>query len=55
MCPIIAIGLVANCNQTLAIMLFEVAILVSGLSVVMLPFETKGMELIDDVEQSSNI
>ncbi|XP_023739636.1 organic cation/carnitine transporter 7 isoform X1 [Lactuca sativa] len=54
-CPIIAIGLVANCNQTLAIMLFEVAILVSGLSVVMLPFETKGMELIDDVEQSSNI
>ncbi|KAI3496298.1 hypothetical protein L1887_38655 [Cichorium endivia] len=49
-CPIIAVGLVSSCNQTLAVMLFEAAILVSGLSVLVLPFETKGRELIDDVE-----
>ncbi|KAI3701746.1 hypothetical protein L6452_27056 [Arctium lappa] len=48
-CPLVAVGLVNSCNQTLAVMLFEAMILLSGLSVVLLPFETKGRELIDDI------
>ncbi|KAK1418348.1 hypothetical protein QVD17_27491 [Tagetes erecta] len=49
-CPLVAVGLVNSCSQTLAIVLFEAMILVCGLSVVLLPLETKGRELIDEVE-----
>ncbi|KAL8239701.1 hypothetical protein R6Q59_016268 [Mikania micrantha] len=49
-CPVVAVGLVSSCSQTLAVVLFEVMILVTGLSVVVLPLETKGRELINDVE-----
>ncbi|KAJ0886943.1 putative major facilitator, sugar transporter, major facilitator superfamily [Helianthus annuus] len=49
-CPLVAVGLVSSCNQTLAVMLFEAMILVSGLCVVLLPLETKGRELTDEVE-----
>ncbi|KAL8209409.1 hypothetical protein R6Q57_006141 [Mikania cordata] len=49
-CPVVAVGLVSSCSQTLAVVLFEAIILVTGLSVVVLPLETKGRELINDVE-----
>ncbi|KAM0031383.1 putative major facilitator superfamily, MFS transporter superfamily [Helianthus debilis subsp. tardiflorus] len=49
-CPLVAVSLVSSCNQTLAVMLFEAMILVSGLCVVLLPLETKGRELTDEVE-----
>nr|XP_043628057.1 organic cation/carnitine transporter 7-like [Erigeron canadensis] len=48
-CPLVSVGLVGSCNQTLAILLFEAMILVSGLSVLLLPFETKGKDLSDEV------
>ncbi|KAI3790561.1 hypothetical protein L2E82_03682 [Cichorium intybus] len=46
-CPIIAVGMGSSCHQTLPVILFEVTILLSGLCVVLLPFETKGRELVD--------
>ncbi|XP_076925750.1 organic cation/carnitine transporter 7-like [Bidens hawaiensis] len=49
-CPLVAVGLVSSCSQTLAVMLFEAMILVSGLCVVLLPLETKGRDLTDEVE-----
>ncbi|XP_076924427.1 organic cation/carnitine transporter 7-like [Bidens hawaiensis] len=49
-CPLVAVGLVSSCSQTLAVMLFEAMILVSGLCVMLLPLETKGRELTDEVE-----
>ncbi|KAI3803179.1 hypothetical protein L1987_31328 [Smallanthus sonchifolius] len=49
-CPLIAVGMDSGCHQTLPVILFEVTILLSGLSVVILPFETKGKELSDTVD-----
>ncbi|XP_076910569.1 organic cation/carnitine transporter 7-like [Bidens hawaiensis] len=49
-CPLIAVGMGSGCHQTLPVILFEVTILLSGLSVVVLPFETKGKELTDTVD-----
>ncbi|MFS7981525.1 putative major facilitator, sugar transporter, major facilitator superfamily [Helianthus anomalus] len=46
-CPLIAVGMSSGCHQTLPVILFEVTILVACLSVVFLPFETKGKELAD--------
>uniref|UniRef100_A0A251TP73 Putative major facilitator, sugar transporter-like, Major facilitator superfamily domain protein n=1 Tax=Helianthus annuus TaxID=4232 RepID=A0A251TP73_HELAN len=46
-CPLIAVGMSSGCHQTVPVILFEVTILVACLSVVFLPFETKGKELTD--------
>lgn len=49
-CPLIAVGMGSSCHQTLPVILFEVTILLSGLCVVLLPFETKGRELADIID-----
>ncbi|CAH9138900.1 unnamed protein product [Cuscuta epithymum] len=46
-CPIVAVGLIHGCHQTLAIWLFEFVIFISGVCVIFFPFETKGRELND--------
>lgn len=51
-CPLVAIGLVHGCHQTLAILLFVGVVLVSGICVLFFPFDTKGIELADTI--SSN-
>lgn len=48
-CPLIAVGMGSGCHQTLPVILFEVILLLSCLSVVLLPFETKGRELTDNI------
>ncbi|KAD1397639.1 hypothetical protein E3N88_05790 [Mikania micrantha] len=54
-CPLIAVGMGSGCHQTLPVILFEVTILLSGLSVVCLPFETKGKELTDTIDLSVQV
>nr|GEZ28996.1 organic cation/carnitine transporter 7-like [Tanacetum cinerariifolium] len=49
-CPLIAVGMGSGCHQTLPVILFEVTILLSGLSIILLPFETKGKELTDNID-----
>nr|XP_043624604.1 organic cation/carnitine transporter 7-like isoform X2 [Erigeron canadensis] len=49
-CPLIAVGMGSGCHQTLPVILFEVVILLSGVAVILLPFETKGRELADSVD-----
>ncbi|KAK2972694.1 hypothetical protein RJ640_025545 [Escallonia rubra] len=49
-CPLVAVTLVSGCHQTAAIILFEVVIILSALSVLFSPFETKGKELRDTVD-----
>ncbi|KAL7096207.1 hypothetical protein ACP275_10G068200 [Erythranthe tilingii] len=44
-CPLVAVGLVGACKQTYALIMFQVVILVSALSVWFSPFETNGMNL----------
>ncbi|KAM7489841.1 hypothetical protein LguiB_027325 [Lonicera macranthoides] len=49
-CPLVAVGLVSGCHQTAAVIVFEVVILLSGLCVLLFPFETKGRELTDSID-----
>ncbi|KAM7480720.1 hypothetical protein LguiB_005303 [Lonicera macranthoides] len=49
-CPLVAVGLVSGCHQTAAVVVFEVVIFLSGLSVLFFPFETKGRELTDSLD-----
>ncbi|KAI7744573.1 hypothetical protein M8C21_015986 [Ambrosia artemisiifolia] len=49
-CPLIAVGMGSGCHQTVPVILFEITILVSALSVVILPVETKGKELPDTLD-----
>ena len=46
-CPLVAVGLVSNCHLAAAVGLLLTVILLSGLSVLFLPFETKGRDLSD--------
>ncbi|KAL2553849.1 Organic cation/carnitine transporter 7 [Forsythia ovata] len=46
-CPLVAVGLVSSCHQTAAVILFEIIVLVSGLCILLFPFETKGRNLTD--------
>lgn len=46
-CPLVAVGLVKGCHQTLAAILFGVVILLSGICVMFFPFEMKGKALAD--------
>ncbi|KAL5214688.1 hypothetical protein ABZP36_003840 [Zizania latifolia] len=47
LCPLVAVALVHSCQQTTAILLFELVIFLSGLAVSFFPFETKGRRLND--------
>uniref|UniRef100_A0A0E0DI34 Major facilitator superfamily (MFS) profile domain-containing protein n=1 Tax=Oryza meridionalis TaxID=40149 RepID=A0A0E0DI34_9ORYZ len=47
LCPLVAVALVHSCQQTTAILLFELVIFLSGLAVSFFPFETKGCRLND--------
>lgn len=51
-CPLVAVGLVSGCHQTAAVIVFEVMIVLSVISVMFFPFETKGKELVDSVHES---
>ncbi|KAG5535880.1 hypothetical protein RHGRI_023601 [Rhododendron griersonianum] len=48
-CPLVAVGLVTGCHQTASILLFEAVMVVSGVSVMLLPLETNGRDLTDIV------
>ncbi|XP_073308365.1 organic cation/carnitine transporter 7-like [Primulina huaijiensis] len=48
-CPLVAVGLVSGCHEMAAIILFELAIVLAGFGVLLLPMETKGKELNDIV------
>lgn len=52
-CPLVAVGLAGDCNQMFAVLVFEFMIILSGLSVVLFPFETQGKELDDDIHESA--
>uniref|UniRef100_M1B235 Sugar transporter n=1 Tax=Solanum tuberosum TaxID=4113 RepID=M1B235_SOLTU len=47
--PIVAVQLVRGCHQMAAIILFEVVVILSAISVLLFPVETKGRELVDHV------
>ncbi|KAG8066197.1 hypothetical protein GUJ93_ZPchr0004g39337 [Zizania palustris] len=47
LCPLVAVALVHSCQQTTAILLFELVIFLSGMAVSFFPFETKGRRLND--------
>ncbi|KAM7477314.1 hypothetical protein LguiA_025527 [Lonicera macranthoides] len=51
--PLVAVSLVTGCHQAAAIILFVVVMILSGLSVIFLPFETKGRELADTISVSN--
>nr|XP_027066393.1 organic cation/carnitine transporter 7-like [Coffea arabica]XP_027066394.1 organic cation/carnitine transporter 7-like [Coffea arabica]XP_027066395.1 organic cation/carnitine transporter 7-like [Coffea arabica]XP_027066396.1 organic cation/carnitine transporter 7-like [Coffea arabica]XP_027066397.1 organic cation/carnitine transporter 7-like [Coffea arabica] len=46
-CPLVAVGLVRDCHQTAAIVLFEAVILLTGFCMLFLPIETGGKGLSD--------
>ncbi|KAL3642854.1 hypothetical protein CASFOL_013669 [Castilleja foliolosa] len=48
-CPLVAVSLVSSCHQMSAIGLFEVVIVMAGVSVMLLSVETKGRKLVDSV------
>ncbi|CAN6701417.1 unnamed protein product [Malus baccata var. baccata] len=52
LCPLVAVGLVHGCHQTASILLFEIIIFLSGICVLIFPFETKGLELSDTISDS---
>ncbi|KAL5769091.1 hypothetical protein ACOSQ2_015874 [Xanthoceras sorbifolium] len=53
-CPIVAVGLVSDCHQKAAIILFEVIIFLLVVCILLFPFETKGQELTDTITLVSN-
>ncbi|KAM0916891.1 hypothetical protein ACQ4PT_009902 [Festuca glaucescens] len=53
LCPLVAVALVHNCQQTAAILLFELVVFLSGVAVMFFPFETKGTRL-NDTEADLN-
>ncbi|KAJ4709130.1 organic cation/carnitine transporter 7-like [Melia azedarach] len=53
-CPLVAVGLVTSCHQTGAIILLGVVIVLSVVSILLIPFETKGKELSDTIDDVSN-
>ncbi|CAK9146143.1 unnamed protein product [Ilex paraguariensis] len=55
LCPLVAVGLVHGCHQTAAILLFEAVVLLSGVCVLLFPFETKGRDLDDSVSNAKQV
>ncbi|KAF4365603.1 hypothetical protein F8388_007436 [Cannabis sativa] len=53
-CPMVAVGLVAGCHQTAAVVLFLLVLLISALSVMLFPYETKGQSLQDTLSASAS-
>ncbi|GER28318.1 solute carrier family 22 member 2 [Striga asiatica] len=51
-CPLVAVSLIHGCHQTVAILLFEIVVFLSGLCVWLLPFETSGAELSNSTSSS---
>jgi nitrate/nitrite transporter NarK len=47
LCPIAAVSLVENCQQTEAILLFDLIIFAAGLATTLFSLETKGQDLIE--------
>ncbi|XP_068642323.1 organic cation/carnitine transporter 7-like [Aristolochia californica] len=47
LCPLVAVGLMHACHQTMSIILFEIVIFFSGFCVFLFPLETSGRELRD--------
>ncbi|XP_061361370.1 organic cation/carnitine transporter 7 isoform X2 [Gastrolobium bilobum] len=54
-CPLVAVGLVHDCHQTAAVLLFEIVALLSGICVMFFPVETMGQELPDSVSSLNQI
>ncbi|XP_027068794.2 organic cation/carnitine transporter 7 isoform X1 [Coffea arabica] len=48
-CPLVAVQLVTGCHLVPALIFFEVVIALSGICVMLFPFETKGRKLTDTV------
>lgn len=55
LCPLVAVGLVHGCHQAAAVILFEIVIFISGICVILFPFETKGRELKDTLSSSEQV
>ncbi|KAK2378386.1 Organic cation/carnitine transporter 7 [Trifolium repens] len=58
LCPLVAVALVHACHQTVAVLLFEIIALLSGICVMFFPVETMGQELQDTVsslKQTNNV
>ncbi|KAL1357979.1 organic cation/carnitine transporter 7 isoform X1 [Arachis hypogaea] len=54
-CPLVAVGLVHGCHQVLAVLLFEIVALLSGVCVMFFPVETMGQDLRDSLSSLNNI
>ncbi|PKA50659.1 Organic cation/carnitine transporter 7 [Apostasia shenzhenica] len=52
LCPLVAVALVHSCHQTIAIMLFELVLFLSGMAVFFFPLETSGRELSDSIDMA---
>lgn len=53
-CPLVAVGLIHGCKQSIAVFLFEIIIFVSGACVCLFPFETRGLELSNNLSSSKH-
>ncbi|XP_028547626.1 organic cation/carnitine transporter 7 isoform X3 [Dendrobium catenatum] len=49
LCPLVAVALVHGCHQTIALLLFELVLFLSGMAVIFFPLETSGKGLADSV------
>jgi Sugar (and other) transporter len=49
LCPLVAVTMVHSCHQTLAILIFELVMLLSGVAIFFFPFDTSGRKLSDHV------
>ncbi|KAL0904616.1 hypothetical protein M5K25_026745 [Dendrobium thyrsiflorum] len=49
LCPLVAVALVHGCHQTIALLLFELVLFLSGMAVIYFPVETSGKGLADSV------
>ncbi|KAI4355938.1 hypothetical protein L6164_004661 [Bauhinia variegata] len=54
-CPLVAVNLVHGCHQTVAVLLFEIVALLSGICVMFFPVETMGQDLRDSVSSLKQI
>lgn len=49
LCPLVAVALVHSCHQSVALLLFELVLFLSGMAVLFFPLETSGKGLADSV------
>lgn len=52
LCPLVAVGLIHGCHQTIAILLFESVVIIACFAVLSFPLETKGRDLNDTVRST---